>query len=191
MTDANIVIIGVSTGGPITLKNLLCDLPELNAAVVIVLHIAPGMDCRIARGLDAVSVMPVTLAQDGEYVRRGHIYLAPGGFHLKLEGNQRIALIEGERVNFVQPCADVTMLSLNRSLRGKVIGVVLTGMGKDGAEGLRHIKKIGGITFAQDQKSSAIYGMPKAAVQTGAVDYILSPKKIGNKLVELLNHGKE
>lgn len=187
MTNTNIVVIGVSTGGPITLKKLFTDLPPLNAAVIIVLHITPGMDYRIAKGLDEVSAMPVTLAEDGEYLRKGHVYMAPGGFHLKVEGNQRMVLYEGERVNFVQPCADVAMLSLQRSLHGKIIGVVLTGMGKDGAEGLRHIKQIGGITLAQDQKSCSIYGMPKAAAQTGAVDFVYPPQKIGAKLVELLN----
>jgi two-component system chemotaxis response regulator CheB len=190
MTNLNIVIIGVSTGGPIALKELFSGLPPLDAAVVVVLHIAPGMDYRIARGLAAVSSMPVALAEDGAYLRKGNVYLAPGGFHLRLEGNQRIALFEGSRVNYVLPSADVAMQSLQRSRRGKLVGVVLTGMGKDGAEGVRHIKEIGGITLAQDRESSAIYGMPKAAAETGAVDFVSSPAKIGAKLVELLNRGE-
>lgn len=103
------------------------------------------------------------------------------------EGNQKIVLAEGKRFNFVQPSADLAMKSLSRPLKGKIIGVVLTGMGKDGAEGIRHIKSIGGITMAQDQKSSAIFGMPKAAAETGAVDFVFPPDKIGKKLVELLN----
>jgi two-component system chemotaxis response regulator CheB len=188
MTNVNIVVIGVSTGGPLTLKKLFVDLPPLNAAVIIVLHITAAMDYRIARGLDAVSAMPVSLAVAGEFLRAGQVYMAPGGFHLKLEGNQKIVLCEGERINFVQPCIDVTMRSLHKYPHGKIIGVVLTGMGSDGAGGIRHIKEIGGITIAQDQKSSTIYGMPKAAAQTGAVDFICSPQKIGKKLVELLNH---
>lgn len=181
-------MIGVSTGGPLALKRLFVDLPPLNAAFVIVLHIPPGMDYRIAKSLDAVSAMPVSLAEDGEYLRNGHIYLAPGGFHLKLEGNSRIILEEGQRINFVQPSADVAMKSLLKPLkRGCIVGVILTGMGKDGAEGIRHIKGIGGVTIAQDQESSAIYGMPKAASETGAVDYTVPPDKIGRKLVELLS----
>ncbi|MDD2540411.1 MAG: CheB methylesterase domain-containing protein [Desulfuromonadaceae bacterium] len=192
MTTTNIVMIGVSTGGPIALKRLFADLPPLNAAFVIVLHIPSGMDYRIARSLDAVAAMPVALAEDGDYLRRGHIYLAPGGFHLKLEGNSRIILEEGPRVNFVQPSADVAMKSLLRPLKQRqIIGVVLTGMGKDGAEGIQHIKALGGITIAQDKKSSAIYGMPKAASDTGAVDFVLSLDKIGCKLVELLAGSEE
>lgn len=188
MTNTNIVMIGVSTGGPIALKRFFTELPPLDAAFVIVLHIPPGMDYRIAKSLGGVAAMPVALAEDGDYLRSGQIYLAPGGFHLKLEGNSRIILEEGQRVNFVQPSVDVAMKSLLKPLkRRRVIGVVLTGMGKDGAEGIRHVKEIGGVTFAQDQESSAIYGMPKAAAETGAIDFVCSPDKIGRKLTELLS----
>jgi len=118
----------------------------------------------------------------------GRIYLAPGGYHLTLEGNSRIILTEGPRVNFVQPSVDVAMQSLLKPLRRKrIIGVILTGMGKDGAEGVRHIKEIGGVNIAQDQESSAIYGMPKAALETGSVDFVFPPDKISQKLVELLS----
>jgi len=182
----NLVVIGVSTGGPLTLKELFRGLPPLDAAFLIVLHITPTMDYRIAQGLAAVASMPVTLAEDGEYLRNGNIYLAPGGVHLRLDGNQKVVLCEGPRVNYVQPAVDVTMLSLSRQLKGRLIGIVLTGMGKDGADGIRHVKDMGGITIAQDQNSSTIYGMPKAAAQTGAVDYVLPPKKIAGKLTELL-----
>ena len=188
MVNNNVVMIGVSTGGPIALKRLFADLPPLNAAIVIVLHIPPGMDYKIAKSLAAVASMPVVLAEDGEYLRSGQVYLAPGGFHLKLEGNSRIILEEGERVNFVQPSADVAMKSLLKPIKKRrIVGVIMTGMGKDGAEGIRHIKKIRGVTIAQDQESSAIYGMPKAASETGAVDFVVPLKKIGKKLVELLN----
>lgn len=186
MNSRNLVVIAVSTGGPLTLKALFRELPPLDAAFLIVLHITPQMDYRIASGLASAASMPVTLAEDGEYLKNGHVHMAPGGFHLKLEGNQRVALCDGPRVNYVQPSADVTMLSLARPLKGKLIGIVLTGMGRDGADGLRHIHQIGGVTIAQDQQSSTIYGMPKAAAQTGAVDFVLPPKKIAGKLMELL-----
>jgi two-component system chemotaxis response regulator CheB len=188
MVHNNIVVIGVSTGGPIALKRLFADIPPLDAAFIIILHIPPGMDYRIAKGLNSVATMPVALAQDGEYLKGGRIYLAPGGFHLKLEGNSRIILEEGQRINFVQPSADVAMMSLLKPLRKrKIFGVILTGMGKDGAEGIRHIKELGGSTFAQNQESSAIFGMPKAAQETGAVDFMLPPNKIAKKLIELLH----
>jgi len=185
-SNKNVVVIGVSTGGPFTLRDLFTGLPPLNAAIVIVLHITPEMDYRIAQGIDACASMPAALARDGEFLRPGNIYLAPGGFHLKLDGNHRIALCEGPRVNYVQPSVDVAMLSLTRPLSGGVTGIIMTGMGKDGAEGIRHIKRIGGTTIAQDQKSSIIYGMPKAAIDTGAVDFVLPPKEIAAKLVQML-----
>lgn len=188
MFNNNIVVIGVSTGGPIALKRLFAELPPLDAAVLVVLHIPPGMDRKIADSLAAVASMPTALAEDRECLRSGQIYFAPGGFHLTLEGNSRIILKTGPRVNFVQPSVDVTMLSLLKPLKQRrYVGVILTGMGKDGAEGVRHVKAIGGTTIAQDQDSSAIYGMPKAAFDTGMVDYVLPLNRISNKLVEIIN----
>jgi len=186
MSSKNLVIIGVSTGGPLTLKKMFSELPQLNAAILVVLHISPDMDYRIAQGLDESACMPAALARHGEFLSPGRIYLAPGGFHLKLEGNHRVVLCDGPRVNYVQPAIDVTMLSVTRPGSGELIGVIMTGMGKDGAAGLRHLKDIGATTIAQDQKSCVIYGMPKAALDTGAVDFVLTPKGIAGKLVELL-----
>lgn len=184
--EPNIIMIGVSTGGPMTLKQIFSGREPLDAAVVVVLHIAPGMDRLIARGLAGVSSMPVALATDGDPLERGRIYISPGGVHLALDGNRRIVLQEGERVNYVQPSADVAMKSLRKSKHSRIIGVILTGMGKDGAEGIRHIKAIGGTTIAQNQETSAIFGMPKAAAQTGAVDFVLPKEKIWKKLSTLL-----
>src|SRR6185369_13890799 len=110
----NVVVIGVSTGGPPTLKELFGQLPPLNAAFVVVLHITPEMDRRVARGLAAVASMPVDLARDGDFLKPGQVYLAPGGVHLKLAGNLRVALSRGERVNYVQPSVDVTLFSMTR-----------------------------------------------------------------------------
>lgn len=186
MANRNLVVIGVSTGGPLALKALFRHLSPVEAAIVIVLHIKAGMDAMIVRGLATSTSMPVTLASQGEFLRNGHVYLAPGGWHLTLEGNHRVVLTAGDRVNFVQPSADLAMMSLHKQTAGKIIGVILTGMGRDGAEGIRHIKGIGGTTIAQDQASSAIYGMPKAAVLTGAVDFVLPPEKIAEKIRELV-----
>jgi two-component system chemotaxis response regulator CheB len=97
-----------------------------------------------------------------------------------------VLLKEGPRVNFVQPSADVAMMSVLRPLKAaRIAGVILTGMGRDGAEGIRHIKSIGGITFAQEKDSCAIYGMPRAAMETGAVDFESTPQGITKKLIEI------
>ena len=183
----NIVMIGVSTGGPVALKQLFTDLPPANAAFVVVLHVPPGMDQKIAKSLDEICTMPVSLAKEGEYLKAARVYLAPAGVHLSLEGNSRIQLREGPRVNFVLPSVDVAMLSLAKPAPGvRIIGVILTGMGRDGADGIRHIKEMGGTTFAQERESCAIYGMPKAAVETGAIDFEYTPQAIRKKLTELL-----
>ena len=186
MSKKNLVVIGVSTGGPTTLKALFSELPPLDAAFLVVLHINADMDHRIAQGLGSSALMPTALASDGDYLKHGNIYLAPGGCHLKLDGNHRITLVDGPRVNYVLPSVDVAMLSLTRKLSGDLIGIILTGMGKDGAAGIRHMKEIGATTMAQDQKSSVIYGMPKAALETGAIDFVLPPNRMAAKLVELL-----
>ena len=187
MFNGNIVLIGVSTGGPVTLRQIFSSLPPLKAAVIVILHITPGIDCSIARSLNTISSMPVTLATDGEQLQEAHVYLAPAGHHLELEANFKIRLRGGEKVNFVMPAADVAFCSVHKPTHGRIVATVLTGMGKDGAEGIRHIKKIGGQTIAQDQKTSIIYGMPKAAWETGAVDHVLPLEKISPKLVELIN----
>lgn len=185
MNRKNLVVIGVSTGGPVVLKELFGALPPLNAAFVVVLHINATMDYRIAQGIASVASMPVALAKDGDFLQPGHVYMAPGGYHLQLDANHKVALFQGAKVNFVQPSVDVTMHSLVKQPSGSLVGVILTGMGRDGAQGITHVKQIGGITIAQDQETSTIYGMPKAAFETGAIDLVLPPQKIVAKLIEL------
>ena len=113
------------------------------------------------------------------------IYLAPSETHLFLADNKIIRLQDGEKVNYVCPSADVTMKSLAWDLDVLFVGVVITGMGRDGADGIAHIKKIGGTTIAQDEKTSPIFGMPREAIRTGCVDFILQPDAIRRKLIEL------
>lgn len=185
MLSGNLVIIGSSTGGLRILEEIFPRLPPLKAAVVIVQHITPIIDQAFAQSLARVSSMPVSLIKEGETLQSGRVFLAPGGFHLTLISNQKGHLFHGEKVNSVCPSIDVTMKSVVRSPVGKIAGVILTGMGCDGAAGLAHMKSMGSITIAQDQKTSVIYGMPKAAAETGKVDFILSTERIGDKLKEL------
>lgn len=163
-------------------------LPVLNAAVLIIQHITPMIDKAFVTSLARVSKMPVSLAQEGEILQPGHVVLAPGAVHLALSANQRIHLYLGEKVNSVCPSIDVTMKTVQRLYNGsRLAGVILTGMGRDGADGLVHIKQMGGITIAQDQQTSVIYGMPKAAAETGKVDFILPTLRIADKLGELFS----
>ena len=132
--------------------------------------------------------MTVKIAEDGEMIRDGVIYIAPSEVHLEVRDNRKIRLFKDEKVNFVCPAIDVTMNSLMPWGDDRIIGVILTGMGKDGAQGLLHIKNIGGLTIAQDEESCIVYGMPKVAYETGGVDLVLSPEQIRLKLIQLLDH---
>lgn len=185
MSSCNIVLIGASTGGLKVLEEMFPHLPVLKAAVIIIQHITPFIDQAFVTSLARVSKMPVMLAVEGQNLQPGQVYLAPGGVHLNLVGNRSIHLFKGEKVNSVCPSIDVTMKSLTHPVGIRIAGVILTGMGRDGAAGISHIKQIGGITIAQDQKSSVIYGMPMAAAETGRVDFILSTERIAHKLMEL------
>jgi two-component system chemotaxis response regulator CheB len=183
----NIIVIGASTGGPKVLFNIFSKLPPVNAAVIIVQHIIPKYDMNFAACLNSVTKMNVLLAGDGNVLKKGSVFVAPAGVHLSLEHNTRIKLVHGEKVNYCCPSIDVAMKSLVHTGTGKIVGVVLTGMGKDGAHGITHIKKINGVTIAQDKKSSVIYSMPMEAQNTGNVDFVLSADAIGRKLVELVS----
>ena len=185
MSCSNIVVIGSSTGGLKVLEEMFPRLPVLKAAVVIVQHITPLIDQAFVGSLARVSMMPISLAHEGQQLREGQVYLAPGGVHLNFVRNQSIQLYAGEKVNSVCPSIDVSMKSLAPPNGCRLAGVILTGMGCDGAAGISHIKQIGGTTIAQDQKTSVIYGMPKAAAETGKIDFILPTARIADKLREL------
>ena len=183
----NLVVIGASTGGLKVLEELFPRLNVLKAAVLVVQHITPMIDKAFVGSLNRVSKMPVILANHGQALQQGQVLLAPGGVHLYLVRNQIVRLAAGEKVNSVCPSIDVTMNSLISAGGGKLAGVILTGMGCDGAAGIAHIKQVGGITIAQDQKTSVIYGMPKAAADTGTIDFILPTGRIADKLNELFS----
>lgn len=130
--------------------------------------------------------MEVKIACHGETMKPGVVYFAPSEIHLELANNKMIQLVNSPKVCFVRPAVDVTMKSIRKTAGDNITGIIMTGMGKDGAEGLSHIKSIGGTTYAQDKNTSVIWGMPKAAIDTGKVDHILSPVGIRNKLISHL-----
>jgi two-component system chemotaxis response regulator CheB len=182
MPGCNLVLIGSSTGGLKVLEELFPRLPVLKAAVVIVQHITPQVDQSFVTSLARVSKMPVALAREGTIIQSGNVYLAPGGMHLTLIRNSVVHLHDGEKVNSVRPSIDVAMKSITIPHGVRIVGVILTGMGADGAVGISHIKQLGGITIAQDQKTSVIYGMPRAAAETGQIDFILPTERIADKI---------
>lgn len=185
MPPCDLVMIGSSTGGLKILEELFLRLPVLKAAIVIVQHITPLVDQSFVTSLARASRMPVRLALHGTSLQGGQVYLAPGGVHLTLVRNCIVHLNDGEKVNSVRPSVDVAMKSLSAPAGNRIAGVILTGMGADGASGIARIKQLGGVTIAQDQKTSVIYGMPKAAAETGCVDFILPTGRIADKIIEL------
>jgi len=186
MNPTKIIIIGSSAGGLRILKTLFTDLPRLNASIVLVQHMPKFINAAICKTLDQCTRMTVKIAQNGDQLEQGNVYIAPSEVHLALKDNQTIKLFTGEKVNFVCPSVDVTMKSLKEEVGVSFIGIILTGMGKDGAEGIRYMKNIGGITIAQDKESSIVYGMPREALATGAVDKVLKTDEIRDTLIELL-----
>ena len=184
------VVVASSTGGPKALSKFLSLLPgNLPVPVIIVQHNSSGFDESFAQWLGTFSSLRVKLAEEGEGPKPGVVYISVTGKHLELHGNAGQDLVmrysDGESENNQKPAADVLFRSAAESLGQSVISVVLTGMGSDGAAGTGRIREMGGITLAQDEKSSLIYGMPKAAAETGCVDMILPLESIPEEIVRL------
>jgi two-component system chemotaxis response regulator CheB len=170
-----ILAIGASTGGPKAVLQLLKELPvTLSAAVLIVQHISDGFAAGFADWLDREVPLPVALAREGEVPQPGRVLIAPNGAHLTVTGSGRIALCQTPPLHNCRPAADALFQSLAAAkLGGESVGVVLTGMGTDGAAGLKALHGQGAFTIAQDEASCAVFGMPKAAIDRGAVDRVL------------------
>jgi chemotaxis response regulator CheB len=182
-----LIAIGASAGGPPALATVLSGLPaDFPAAVVIVQHldekIAPGM----AEWLGDRVALPVRVAIEWDRPEPGTILVAGTGDHLTLKTRDRLGYTPDPRDYVHRPSVDVFFLSVSRLWRGDAIGVLLTGMGRDGAAGLKALHDQGRHTIAQDQASSAVYGMPKAAANIGAADEILPMDRISSRLVELV-----
>jgi two-component system chemotaxis response regulator CheB len=173
--------IGTSTGGPPALAEVLGALPASFALpVLVVQHIAAGFGAGLVSWLDRQVAVPVAFAQDGEQARPG-VWFAPEGYHLGLDRGGRFAL-DGETEHGAhRPSVDMLFESLASTLRDGALGVVLTGMGRDGALGTAAVKAAGGFTIAQDEATSAIYGMPRAAAEAG-VDRVLPLGDIAGEL---------
>jgi two-component system chemotaxis response regulator CheB len=171
--NRKILAIGASTGGPKAVMSIVKELPAgFGAAVFIVQHISSGFAKGFAQWLNMECSIPVRLAQEGDKVRSGEVLVAPTDRHLLIE-NGVVRLSDAPPVNCCRPSIDLFFSSLASGYAGQTAAVLLTGMGKDGAAGLADIKERGGRTIAQDEKTSVVFGMPKAAIALNAVDEIL------------------
>jgi two-component system chemotaxis response regulator CheB len=167
-----VVAVAASTGGPSALATLLGGLGGLAAPVLVVQHLHPDFTAGLVEWMSRVSASPVQLAESGQELRPGRIYIAPGERHLRLGANLRVELAAGP-MTIHRPSADQLFRSVADHAGPAGIGVILTGMGDDGARGLLEIRRRGGRTLAQDEASSAVFGMPKAAAQLGAINSVL------------------
>ncbi|MFK8066789.1 MAG: chemotaxis response regulator protein-glutamate methylesterase [Gammaproteobacteria bacterium] len=186
-TTDKIIAIGSSTGGTEALKVVLAAFPADAPATVISQHIPGAFSGPFAARVNQISAVNVKEAEDGEQILRGHVYIAPGGQHLLVErsGARFICrLSDGPPVNRHKPSVDVMFRSIAQNVGANAIGVILTGMGNDGAQGLKEMQEIGSPTIAQDEQSSVVWGMPGEAVKLGAADEILPLAKIGDKAIK-------
>ncbi len=186
-SDVNIVVVGASTGGPLVLQTILANLPTpFPVPVVIVQHIALGFLAGLGDWLEKTTRFPVSIPQDGEQLVSGRAYLAPNGHHMGVSRNLRTVLAKNTNDDPICPSVSHLFESAVNSCGNKVVGVILTGMGRDGAAELKMLRDRGAVTIAQDEESSVVHGMPGEAIKLDGVVHILPPEEIAAKLEELV-----
>jgi two-component system chemotaxis response regulator CheB len=187
IADVKVVAIGASTGGPPVIEAILSGLPkDFCAPLLIVQHIAPGFVQGFADWLANSCRFPVRIATQHEFPLPGHAYIAPDGVHMGVAASERIVFEGSEPENGLRPAVSYLFRSVADIFGKNIVGVLLTGMGKDGAYELKMMKEKGAITIAQNEESCVVYGMPGEAVNLNAATYVLSPPKIAELLAGLL-----
>jgi two-component system, chemotaxis family, protein-glutamate methylesterase/glutaminase len=184
------IVIASSAGGMEPLLQILSGLPpDFHAAVIVVQHLHPDHKSYLASIASRRTPLQVKQAQDGDRILPGHIYTAPPGSHVVVGPDQKLALTKTELKNYVRPSADILFESAAQVYRDRLIAVVISGSGKDGKEGIRKVKQVGGFTIAQDRETAAYFDMPQAAISTGMVDLVLPIEEIAPSLLLLVKTG--
>lgn len=183
-----LTIIISSTGGPKALSDVVPRLPrDLDASFLVIQHMAPGFTTSLASRLNSQSLIEVKEAEEGDEIKPCRVLLAPGNFHLEIKKEGEIYKVElnqkPPRLG-VRPCADITIFSAVKNFEGKILCVILTGMGKDGTAGAEKVKEKKGFVIAQDKETSVIFGMPKSAIDKGVVDRVVSLDSMANAIIE-------
>jgi two-component system, chemotaxis family, protein-glutamate methylesterase/glutaminase len=182
-----LVVVAASAGGIAALTEILAALTGVfPAAIAIVQHRAPRAPSVLAHILNHHSAMPVIDAKDGELFRPARAYLAPADYHLLVNADGTFSLTQSEKVHGTRPAAEMLFESAAKSLKERIIAVVLTGCGGDGENGVRTVKQMGGTVIAQDEATSEFFDMPRTAIGTGMVDFVLPLHQIAPKLLSLV-----
>jgi two-component system, chemotaxis family, protein-glutamate methylesterase/glutaminase len=183
MEKRNLAVIGSSGSGLPILMSIFQDMPRLNGSVVLVQHMPVYINRSVRDHLSGRTEMTVKIADQDDPLLPGFLYLAPSEQHLIFEKNERIRLMGGVKVNYVCPSIDVAMQSLTERPPVNLLGILLSGVGDDGIEGIRFVKRLGGVTAALKKGVSPITGMAEDAAATGDVDFIMDPETIRKKLI--------
>lgn len=187
-----VVAIVASTGGPAALAKILEALPaDFPAPVLVTQHIALGFSESFASWLDGVSQLEVTLAQHGEPLHDGAVLVAPDGAHLKVTAQGRVELDDGPPLDGHRPSGTALFSSVAQAFGARGVGLILSGMGADGARGLEELRRAGGVTLAQDEASCVVYGMPKVAIETGAASRAVTLAEIPRALCAVVVEGPQ
>lgn len=183
----NILAIGTSTGGPRALQTILPQLPSnINAALVIVQHMPPKFTKSLSDRLNTTSNIRIKEAEEGDILQRGYGYIAPGDYHMtivKETNNLVVRLNQDPQMMGLRPTVDILMESVSKIRGYSKLGIILTGMGSDGAKGITQMKNSNSYTIAQDESTSVVYGMPKAAIATNCIDEVLALDRIANRII--------
>ena len=186
-------MLGISTGGPFALLETIPKLPEkFPIGIAVVQHMPPRFTKSLAERLDGLSQVQVKEAEDGEMMEPGLVLIAPGGLHMtfvRSGSNTRVRITEEPKTTLYHPSADIMMTSAAETMNSPLLGVIMTGMGKDGLEGLKLIRKKDGYVIAQDEESCVVYGMPKAAVDEGVANTVVPLSEIPETIVNLVGGG--
>ncbi len=188
-TTNKVIAVGSSTGGTEALKAFLIRLPANSPGIVMVQHMPANFTHAFAERLNELCQIEVKEAEDGDVVRPGRALLAPGNFHMVMRRSGARYLVnvkEGPMIHYQRPAVDPLFRSVARYVGANAIGVILTGMGADGAKGMLEMKTAGAVTFAQDEATCVVYGMPKEAVKLGAVDHVVPLNKMSEKVLQAL-----
>ncbi|MCR4431641.1 MAG: chemotaxis response regulator protein-glutamate methylesterase [Tepidanaerobacteraceae bacterium] len=178
--------LGASTGGPKVLYDVITVLPrDINMPVFVVQHMPAGFTKAFAERLDLNSFLTVAEAVDGEPIIPGRVYIAPGGYHMTVDGSQ-IKLDTSPPIHGVRPAVDKLFISAAQRYNDALLCCIFTGMGRDGAAGVKEVKSRGGTVIAQDEATSVVYGMPKAAYDTGCVDMVLPDFRVAEEIIKLI-----